>query len=610
MPPCAAKKALFCDLSKTTGTGEALAYLPKLGSATLETVPLTGYRWNLTEEGKASRTIYIPNTDLDDVEHHGRNYGCVIKYKHSKDYLFGVFMSAHYNGQQSTVTFMECHCEAIEQDGQIIYPFSNLPADAPIAAFEQYFTIKTVPYRDLEHKSCKFLNLLSGLPCVPLQIGNIIANLDHQDKCIQMDPYGPDKVFTTVIPRNENEPVKTDYSKAYVVPTVEDSKPEAQPAKKRRYCLGKHTKQFRDARCTTPNAGKFGLLTKTQFNMLKEERRIAKMHNKWVRKLTKDNIIELQMVDVTEEFPGGVRIILGNDRKKAANDKTCEAGDVNLDETPDIHFEEHNIRPTSIPPDGVKVVEWGRLKNAFTQLDPQLYGLIDFTYGNIIFEHQYYRQEWHDFFVPICNAAVNALEHVTVAAAFALDEGVNEFLQAALVGSKQLQELGHNSIKILTTGYLTKWLSFANTSHVDQNDKLLPVFQARADEVLEEWQRDPSKHDIYLYLMEMREMFTVVNKKGEQTFSVPTHCAYAVSGVFPASWIIYQYFLNDGIGIAVRFKEGWTQQFYGAEIAHNTAVTVAVDPDTGLVHYFDDNATIIAWGAGGSYREWIVPEET
>ncbi|GKZ00558.1 hypothetical protein MPSEU_001008200 [Mayamaea pseudoterrestris] len=298
-----------------------------------------------------------------------------------------------------------------------------LPANAPITAFEQYFTIRTVPYHDLEHTSCKFLNLLSGLPCAPLQIGNIIANLDHQDKCVQMDPNGPDKVFMTVIPQNIKEPVKTDYSKAYVVPTAEDSKPEAQPAKKRRNCSGKHTKRFCDARCTTVcmhveearcregckikgglrtteaklfavpllgkrKAGKYGLLTKTDLKLLKQDLRNTEKHNKWVRKLAKDNIIELQMVDVTEEFPGGVQIVLANDQNKAANNKACEAGDVNLDETPDTHCEEHNIRPTSIPPDGVKVVEWGRLKNAFTQLDPQLYGLIDFTYGATIFGGQ------------------------------------------------------------------------------------------------------------------------------------------------------------------------------------------------------------------------------
>ncbi|GKY90495.1 hypothetical protein MPSEU_000023300 [Mayamaea pseudoterrestris] len=726
MRVCPADKALQKG-GKVGFTGKCYAYLPKLGSNELQVFSLTGHRWKLTEQGKASRTIYIPNTDLYDVEHHGRNYAISIKYKGKPGFYFGVFLSANFqDAGMSTITFLECKCNAIEHGGRVIYPFSNLPANATFDQVTEYFTLKTVLYSSLDNNHSKFLNMLTGKPCNPLVIGNVIA---HEDGCLQMDPKGPDKVFTRSIRRQECEPANIDFAKQHVPTTItatesttaeslmiettttdssmaklmtaESSKndlptintpmastelltgesttielpptdspvasakrprsptpttgesPKKQPKllnqQQQQNTNRKNTKQFREGKKTAvsirvgrkrrllgsklksgkrttevelhavpllgkKNRGKFGLVDATGLKKLadKSGRRKVQCHNKMVVELA-EQVIELKVID-TANSPGGVQIIL----------EPCEAANVpyDVDDSNDVSV---NICDCT----GVKVVEWGQLSAAISQIDPMLFNLFRFTFGNIMFggrkasaivgqngyfsrrlsgiagptplqysakDHQYHRQHWKDFFVPACNVATNSLESMTIAASSAMDPKVTAFLQELAIGSRtQRKALGINAIKILTTGILKKWISFANTSHIDKNDKLLEVLKEKAEHLLSEMEKDTSNHLVYKYLLQMDAMFF-------NGISMPTHCAYAFAGAFPKSWKLYQYFLYDGLGVAVRFTKGWTQQFYGAEIAHNTAVTVAVDGND-MVHFHTNKAVVVAWGAGASYRE-------
>jgi hypothetical protein len=60
---------------------------------------------------------------------------------------------------------------------------------------------------------------------------------------------------------------------------------------------------------------------------------------------------------------------------------------------------------------------------------------------------------------------------------------------------------------------------------------------------------------------------------------------------------IHQYFICDGLMIAVRITDKMGTHFYGDTFVHCTSVALAVK--NGIVSYCDESFRIFAWGKGG-----------
>jgi hypothetical protein len=138
-------------------------------------------------------------------------------------------------------------------------------------------------------------------------------------------------------------------------------------------------------------------------------------------------------------------------------------------------------------------------------------------------------------------------------------------------------------------------LGFACTPHVDCSDSDRATNEI-VKKAVDSWShpRDANAVLIKDYLRKWCDRYTI---------GVPTSCQYEYIGDFRGEdWRqpnlqIHQYFICDGLMIAVRITDKMGTYFYGHTFVHCTSVALAVKD--GIVYYCDESFRIFAWGKGG-----------
>ena len=221
--------------------------------------------------------------------------------------------------------------------------------------------------------------------------------------------------------------------------------------------------------------------------------------------------------------------------------------------------------------------------------------------------HQLRKQGHDPSFKPALEAVTNNL---TNQANFVMSLLCHSILQHYAEVIETDDVTGICKLKIYTDYSPDKTLSFANTSHVD-NDQL----SAEAAKVLDGKLKDhllyekhpddgsdlPRATAIARYLQRFR---TAVGHYG-----TPTMCAYRVL-ISPADGAsednlveLVQYFILDGLSVCIRIRDAIGIMFFGSAYQHLTSVCVGIDA-SGKVRFKHASASrIMAWGAGKNNRE-------
>jgi hypothetical protein len=208
--------------------------------------------------------------------------------------------------------------------------------------------------------------------------------------------------------------------------------------------------------------------------------------------------------------------------------------------------------------------------------------------------HQYYRQEYTDLLLPVCETILSRLTREAKNIARCLDPILYRLL---MMTQENHRVLGVCRRKIITMGMLSSCLGFANTPHTDHYDFYRPGDQ---EEFLKCFRSflEGSHHRNKICAQYLQRW---VDQYGG--FCRPTTCGYTFSGALKgdnSKVEIFQYFILEGLGFAVRFMSETVHHFYGNIFTHNTAVCVAVGSD-GTVSYKSDPSycesfRVFAWG--------------
>jgi hypothetical protein len=208
--------------------------------------------------------------------------------------------------------------------------------------------------------------------------------------------------------------------------------------------------------------------------------------------------------------------------------------------------------------------------------------------------HQYYRKVYTDILLPQCETIVSKLAREAMTMGRSLDPIVYRLLA---MSQDEDPVLGVCRRKILTMGLLAKCLGFANSPHTDHFDFYPASDQQKFIESFRSYLEAPQLRNRVCasYLKRWVDQYN--------GFCRPTTCGYVFSGSLKgdASRVqIFQYFLLEGLGFAVRFMSEIIHHFYGDLFSHNTAVCVAIGSD-GMVSYKSNPSNfesfrVFAWG--------------
>jgi hypothetical protein len=211
--------------------------------------------------------------------------------------------------------------------------------------------------------------------------------------------------------------------------------------------------------------------------------------------------------------------------------------------------------------------------------------------------HQYYRQEYTDLLLPVCETILSTLTTAAKNHARALDPIVYRLL---MMSQDEDPVLGVCRRKILTMGRLAKCLGFANSPHSDRLDFYGVPEQKQFIAFFTRFLLDPPSSRNRTCAEYLQRW---VHQYGG--FCRPTTCGYVFLGSLKGDTSkieIFQYFILEGLGFAVRFMSESLHHFYGKMFAHNTAVCVAIGSD-GRVSYRSNpsnSETFLVFGWGGS----------
>ena len=207
---------------------------------------------------------------------------------------------------------------------------------------------------------------------------------------------------------------------------------------------------------------------------------------------------------------------------------------------------------------------------------------------------QYYRQHFRDMARPLLEKIIRKLGYT--AARFGR---VGESLYSLLCVDNELSPCR----VALVTGGATRGtqqsdrvIGFANTPHLDGTDKIVGKRLAEIKEKLiagrKLFELSP---DVDSSLLEYAEKFDK-----DIGFQVPTTCGY--------QWItkenkpvqFYCYFINNGLGTAVRIADGVGHQFYAGTFTHHTSVCLAIVNGKVTMVDLEGSMNLFAWGKGSS----------
>ncbi len=175
---------------------------------------------------------------------------------------------------------------------------------------------------------------------------------------------------------------------------------------------------------------------------------------------------------------------------------------------------------------------------------------------------------------------------------------------------QQNQPLGKNNIishrrmcnwSIVTSGSSSsKCYSFANSPHVDTNDKMSKKFQKVALDVLADLKNQTDENDCVTKkeLEYLSRLYDTCNG-----FCLPTTCGYKViKSMSELSDVeekhLESYFCLLGLGVSVKLTSNLYHYFLGGCFSHCTPVTVSIKD--GIVRTYTRGINVFAWGGGGN----------
>ena len=197
--------------------------------------------------------------------------------------------------------------------------------------------------------------------------------------------------------------------------------------------------------------------------------------------------------------------------------------------------------------------------------------------------HDNYRKHWNPTmlasFVPICNTLTTAIHHIS--------RWVNPFLEHACCNGSSVIGKSYDNWQlcrttIITFGKSDKYLGFLNTAHIDKKD----LYKKSIQKDLSGYVKTVTDIAIQKYLFSNLKI----------GIGKPTTCTYQFLNyreVFPEC-ILFQFFLYDGLKLAIRIRDFACKTFYGHMATHRTAMPVIVRNNK--VYYTDKHIGVFAWG--------------
>jgi hypothetical protein len=189
---------------------------------------------------------------------------------------------------------------------------------------------------------------------------------------------------------------------------------------------------------------------------------------------------------------------------------------------------------------------------------------------------------WEDqIHTPLVSCILNSLANQISSFGLKSDPLIHSLLPGGTKGTL---------FKPCTTGIVT--INFANVKHTDSGDK-------RTKKIMDEAilvskcglnHKYPEEKKKSLYLNAFMKTFGL---------GLPTSCAYQFVGREPevdGGVEVVQYFLYDGLSVAIRLQNYAAQMFYGHAVAHRTAQAIILVNGKVYLPMEETGMQIFAWG--------------
>ena len=197
--------------------------------------------------------------------------------------------------------------------------------------------------------------------------------------------------------------------------------------------------------------------------------------------------------------------------------------------------------------------------------------------------HDNYRKHWNAImlasFVQISNTLTTSIHHVS--------RWVNPLLEDACCnGSSSIGKSYDNwqlcRTTIVTFAKSSKYLGFFNTAHIDKKD----LYKKSIQQDLMKCNMNVTDKNVKHYLSSNLKI----------GIGKPTTCTYQFLNYNERvpDCELFQFFLYDGLKVAIRIRDFACKTFYGHMATHRTAMPVIVRNDK--VFYSDNNIGVFAWG--------------
>jgi hypothetical protein len=219
-------------------------------------------------------------------------------------------------------------------------------------------------------------------------------------------------------------------------------------------------------------------------------------------------------------------------------------------------------------------------------------------------QHDYWNQDFKNTHARIALAPLtNSLSAEAKQIGQALHRDHLRFINGFLPRSRNCLMDFMCFLRIVTFGILGTYLAFANSFHVDKNDKFSPRRQRELLRVLDQLKSGVPSSAIRHNGVKARPKIDLTEIKYLRSwhqrfgyFDIATSCGYADMGTPPENSELFQYFVMDSLGIALRLGKGVVHSFFASMASHCTCLAILVV--NGRVYLKSDSYTLLAWGNG------------
>ncbi len=223
--------------------------------------------------------------------------------------------------------------------------------------------------------------------------------------------------------------------------------------------------------------------------------------------------------------------------------------------------------------------------------------------GRDCLQHEFYSKDWESSMMPFVSKMRNVMVHETTVVTKWIDYLALRLLDIGTSSFDLLNDLGHrgHATMSLSTMGTPKICAFCNWRHSDLNDRSEELTEATKkrltyepmlnDPGYKDRKREQPKgdHEVQRFNYSMR----FINSVG---IGMPTTCGYYLhkeDGVNDDDEFV-QYFIESGLGCAVRLNSFYYSHFYGYAFDHQTSVPLVIRK--GLVKFENTGMNMIAWG--------------